>query len=322
MTTDGPKVTLLSWTNNPIETVHAVWEASKNEEPLLDPAAVAAEAKTDPDYKARIQELFLKILEQRIPIAEHVNFVFMLEGVSVSFREQMVRHRIGTCASPERLGLDIVPDLAKSSWWSQSMRIQSMERFAVDGAFRRPDSVYENPRAAAVYEQAIHSAQNAYNALVDVGVPMEDARDVIPLGATHRISWSLNLAALLHIVGERSCWILQYGLWGPVIRGIVNELERKVNPLFRLIVAPPCVEKASDRFKGCVYRLENERRVDGSDAHAPCPLFLIADAKLRGAPIRSSVQVLDRIAVPGFSDRIAGYADLWGHDPFNWNLER
>lgn len=318
-----PKVTLLSWTNNPVETVHAVWEASKGEDALLDPAAVAAEAKADPDYKATVQALFLKILEQRIPIAEHVNFVFMLEGVSVSFREQMVRHRIGTCASPERLGLDIVPDLAKSSWWSQSMRIQSMERYATDGAYRKPDSVYGNPRAVAIYEQAVHSAQNAYAALVAAGVPMEDARDVIPLGATHRISWSLNLAALLHVVGERSCWILQYGLWGPIIRGMVDELERKVDPLFRLIVAPPCVEKASDTFKGCVYRLENERRAEGLDAHHPCPLYLGAEAKKDGlAGVAGVAAYSTTHDADGYVERIQAYQSLWGHDPFEWNPGR
>lgn len=319
MTTDGPKVTLLSWTNNPIETVHAVWEASKGEEALLDPAEVAAEAKADSDYKDRIQGLFLKILEQRIPIAEHVNFVFMLEGVSVSFREQMVRHRIGTCASPERMGLDIVPDLAKSSWWSQSMRIQSMERFAVEGSYRRPDSVYSNPRAVAIYEQAIHAAQDAYAALVAAGVPMEDARDVVPLGATHRISWSLNLAALLHVVGERSCWILQYGLWGPVIEGMVSELERKVDPLFRLIIAPPCIEKSADRFKSCLYCLENERREDGRDAHHPCPLYLGAKAKAEGMePIAGVAAYSTTHDADGYAERINAYAKLWGRDPFCW----
>jgi len=313
-----PKATLLSCTRNPVETIYTVWQASKGEEQLMLPDALALKRNQDPDFKREVDALFLQILEQRIPIAEHVGFVFMLEDVSVSFREQMVRHRIGVCASPERMGLDIVPDLAKSGFWSQSMRIQSMGEFARKGQYRTADAVFQRPKAAALFEQAMASAERSYNALVEAGVPMEDARDVIPLGATHRISWSLNLAALLHIIGERSCWILQYGLWGPIIRGIVAELERKVDPLFRRVIAPPCVDKLTDTFNACVYRLENQRRIDGSDAHAPCPLYLVADCENHGRQPDGDL-IGEVTGDQDTVDRIAGYAELWGHDPFRWS---
>ena len=203
----SPKVTLLTYTRDPLETVFSVWEASKTEKPLRSPSEIARDVP-----RAEIEELFRAVIAQRIPIGEHVDFVFMLENVSVSWREQAVRHRIGVNPSPERLGSDIVvdriPDLSDSSFWSQSMRIQNMGAFARRGAYRLPRSIRDHElseRLEGVYRDTMFHIEAAYNILVKAGIPMEDAREVIPLGAHHRISWKLNIAALQHIIGKRGC---------------------------------------------------------------------------------------------------------------------
>ncbi len=258
------KVTLLSWTEKPVETIYSLWQASKNEEPLIPIHEV---------NRGDAEDLFQKIIDQRIPIGEHINFVFMLEGVSVSFREQMVRHRIGTHVG-ENFGVDIVPDLAGSSWWSQSMRIQDMSHFAENGNFRIPQTVKDlGERYVQSWKVDMGRIQEMYQSWIHTGIPMEDARDLIPLGAQHRISWSLNLAALQHVIGKRSCWILQAGLWFPVIKGMIEELRTKVDPLLGNLALPPCVS-GSGCYNTCAFKLENERRVDGSDKHDPCPMYL------------------------------------------------
>jgi len=213
-----PKVTLMTWTMNPLETVYAVWMASKTEDELVSPFDVKTSVPQD-----EVEKLFRAVIAQRIPIGEHVDFVFMLENVSVSWREQAVRHRIGTLPSPERIGADIVmvdriPDLPDSSWWSQSMRIQDMSHFAQTGMYRLPDTVVKaGKEAELLFKDTMNDIERAYAALVKAGVPMEDARELIPLGAQHRISWRLNIGSLQHIVGKRGCWILQLGIWGQVI---------------------------------------------------------------------------------------------------------
>jgi len=282
------KVTLMSWTEKPVETIYSLWEASKNESKLIPINEVNRDDAV---------ELFDKIIAQRIPIGEHINFVFMLENVSVSFREQMVRHRIGTHVG-ENFGVDIVPDLAGSSWWSQSMRIQDMSHFCENGNFRIPQTVKDlGPEAVQGWKEDMGKIQGMYADWLDMGVPMEDARDLIPLGATHRISWSLNLAALQHVIGKRSCWILQAGLWFPVIKGMVEELRTKVDPLLGNLANPPCLNSCKD-FGGCVFNLENERRVDGSDAHHACPLYLEENNLAQPTDI-------------DFKDRAKDYSELW-----------
>jgi thymidylate synthase ThyX len=316
-----PKVTLISCTADPVKTICDVWNASKTELPLdeLPPPS---------------EDLFRRVIAQRIPVAENVDFVFMLEGVSVSFREQMVRHRIGTHVG-DRLGVDIVPDLADSSWWSQSMRIQSMGSFADRESYRVPKSLkgklvtapksYRGEAFASIppklpadhlFQATMKTIQDAYNALVEAGVPLEDARELIPLGTQHRISWKLNLAALQHIIGKRSCWILQGSIWHPVIAGMIDELAKKVDPIFRDLSLPPCAksDEGEHCFGGCVFKEENRRRVDGLDELPVCPLYFHNHTPwgAEGKTMRGDgPPMLDEMKT-----RAVEYAAFWGRNPY------
>lgn len=306
------KVTLLSWTEHPVETIYTAWEASRHNRPVRTPAALATDIRAEregnwvhegPPLGAEVEGVFQKVIESKIPVAEMVDFVFLLENVSIAFREQMVRHRIGVKVG-ERLGTDIVPDLADSTWWSQSMRILDMGQFASEGAYEIPEGVdlrkVEDPvsqqfnlTARQAYREFMMHAQLLYKALADAGVPLEEARLVIPLAATHRIVWKLNLAALQHIIGKRGCWILQLGFWGPVIKGMVNELATRVHPGFRSLINPPCIR--GDRFHECLFKHDNERRIDGEDEIPPCPLYLNHH---KDEALRAVAAVLDRKGEP------------------------
>lgn len=332
MITNEPKVTLLNFTPYPKETVYSVWEMSKTEDPIRTPEQIWA--SVDPD---KVDELFRAVIAQRIPIGEHVDFVFVLENVSVSWREQAVRHRIGTKASPERVGaditMDILPDLADSSWWSQSMRIQDMGSFATKRQYRLPETVQERGEEfVKAFHEAMEGIQFMYNELVAAGVPMEDARELIPLGAQHRLSWKLNMSALQHILGKRGCWILQLGIWGPVIMGMVEELVKKVDPMFAELVTPPCISvktNGEDEFTGCKFHEECRRRYTGDDQLPPCPLHLAQHHD--GNPDRVRLKVLAedyRITHPETNEpvelpraaemveRAADYAKFWRRDPY------
>lgn len=319
-----PKVTLLTHTNYPLETIYSVWEASKTETKLRTPKQISEEVSKD-----EIMEIFKAVIKQNIPVGEHIDFVFMLENVSVSFREQMVRHRIGTLPSPERIGADItmdrIPDLANSSWWSQSMRIMDMGSFATECKYRLPDSLLDengNNRiipegygnmsgdgAGIRYVALMHDIELTYKALVAAGVPMEDARELIPLGAQHRISWKLNMSALQHIVEERGCWILQLGLWEPIIMGMISELSEKIHPIFNELVSPPCMD--GDIYTGCVYQEECKRRLDGSDKLPPCPIQIYYEIQ---PEVPFDIPMYEEMEL-----RAKKYEKFWRRDPYRGN---
>ncbi len=267
------QVTLLSKTENMFMTIWNVWNASRSNDEIFEFITLAY---CSIERRKEIKDLFFRIMEEDIPIAEMVDFVFLLEDIPISLREQLVRHRIGVKVD-DRVGIDHVPDLADSSFWSQSMRVLDMSEFK----YFIPESIgdmtpttetgrYKIP--AAVYNRAMLDASNAYINLIEAGIPKEDARNVIPLGATHRIVWKLNLSALGHILSKRGCWILQLGLWRPIIEGIMSELA-EIDKRFRVLVCPPCIKK--EKFTECKFCENNNARIKGDvDKLPPCPLYL------------------------------------------------
>src|ERR1017187_3628116 len=243
------KVTLLSSTEYPVEPVCALWQGGRNGEPLLDPQQLASDGYDDQKLEGDMRALFVQLLGMGLPILENVQFVFMLEEIPVSFREQLVRHRIGSRVG-DQLGVDIIPDLAESTFWSQTMRVRDMGQFAHNRAFEKPASlegkVCPNGETAVYrYFQFMDEAERVYNDLVASGMGREDAREVLPMATTHRISWGVNLRALQHVLGNRTCWIAQAGLWQPVLEGILSELTKKVSPVFAELAKPPCWKSRS-----------------------------------------------------------------------------
>jgi thymidylate synthase ThyX len=154
-----------------------------------------------------------------------------------------------------------------------------------------------------MYDKFMLEVQHMYHDLRRTwNIPEEDAREVLPLATTHRISWTLNLAAIRHIIGKRSCWILQLGHWGPVLEGMVDELATKVHPYLRTLINPPCV-KGEDEYVGCPYKLDNEKRTCRQDPRPPCLLW----------------QCQEREQAAFFNEEqaemAASYSKLWGRNP-------
>ena len=284
-------VKLISGTEYPVETIYVEWLQSRTDDPVNSPRWYhnAAAAKTDRGTKLRaeIDAVFAQVTAMKMPLLETLDFVFLLEDVSIALREQLVRHRIGHKFGG-RLGADLIPDIAGgSSFWSQSMRVKDMSNFAANGNFETPASVANAhdikcegsgmscwKTASLAYADAMKFAADTYAALLQAGVPPEDARMVIPLGATHRMSWKVNLAALAHVLSKRGCWIAQLGLWKPLIHGVVAALG-EIHPSFRRLIDPPCF--ADGHYTGCAYGFENWNRMNGEDPGVPCSLWCCND---------------------------------------------
>jgi len=115
-------------------------------------------------------------------VFEHIKFTFHVSEISRCLTHQLVRHRI-------------------ASYLQMSNRHAKPR--AVD--YVRPPSIekisqerYGNNKLVGLYEIMIEKAYENYNILMEEGVPMEDARYLLPPGYFTHILITMNARELLH----------------------------------------------------------------------------------------------------------------------------
>jgi len=102
-----------------------------------------------------------------------------------------------------------------------------------------PRLIAANPRARAVYDEAMREAWAAKNRLLSLGVPLEHALYVLPNAKTLRFVESGSLLALLHKWTMRTCFNAQEEIY----LASMDEVEqvRRVHPRIGRHIGPPCV---------------------------------------------------------------------------------
>ncbi|RNC72627.1 MAG: FAD-dependent thymidylate synthase [Desulfuromonadales bacterium] len=157
-------------------------------------------------------------------VLEHASFTFGIEGISRATSHQLVRHRV-------------------ASYSQQSQRYVTFR--GDDFPAVVPGSVAVSARRLELFDAAMRACAEAYRALVDDGVPAEDARFVLPNAAETKIIVTMNGRELLHFFGLRCCERAQWE-----IRAMAVEMLRLVKTVAPTIfrdagpgcVAGPCPE--------------------------------------------------------------------------------
>ena len=148
---------------------------------------------------------------------EHASYTFAVDGVSRALTHQLVRHRIA------------------------SFNQQSQRYVKFDNGFEHiePTTISENTEAHEVFEKAMGDCEEAYKKLVDLGIPKEDARFVLPNAAETKIVITMNVRELLHFFELRCCNRAQWE-----IRELAHkmlELARPTAPYIFMDAGAPCV---------------------------------------------------------------------------------
>ena len=102
-----------------------------------------------------------------------------------------------------------------------------------------PRLIAANPKAHAVYEQAMREAWAAKNQLLALGVPLEFALYVLPNAKTLRFVESGSLLSLLHKWTMRTCFNAQEEIYLASMDEIAQ--VREVHPRIGRHIGPPCV---------------------------------------------------------------------------------
>lgn len=197
-----PSVYLLSATPDPLGAIGAMC--------AMYEGRVIRDLKelTDDDRRRYWEQV--KKTHLKAPL-EAVDLHFMIEGVTRSFTHQMVRQRTAVYAQ-------------------ESLRFAVKENLAEEIAL--PPSIYMGTigKPAASKEQdiwngAIEHMEGAYQALISMGVPAEDARGLLPHAVTTRLNYKTNLRNLVEHAGNRLCTQAQFE-WRFVISAVVGAIRR------------------------------------------------------------------------------------------------
>ncbi len=150
-------------------------------------------------------------------LLQHIGFTFALEGISRACSHQLVRHR-------------------DASFSQQSQRYITIKRLRERVV--TPPSITGKDKEE--FDSFIAEASEAYQRLVDAGVPKEDARFVLPNATETSLLMTLDGRSLMHLFGLRLCTRAQWE-----IRGIIEEMLRQVREAEPVIFAgagPYCVQ--------------------------------------------------------------------------------
>lgn len=105
-------------------------------------------------------------------------------------------------------------------------RTQASTRYIDEGDFDyyTPPSIDRNSGAKMEYELAMTSIKLAYKRLVDLGIPKEDAANILPLGMSTTVSCHFNARTLMTMTEQRLCnrALLEYREF---MRDFLNELS-------------------------------------------------------------------------------------------------
>ncbi|MDG6903181.1 MAG: FAD-dependent thymidylate synthase [Nitrososphaerota archaeon] len=118
---------------------------------------------------------------------DHVVYMFEIEDCSRVTTHQLVRHRV-------------------VSYDQESQRFSAATR---EGMVT-PPSISSNEAAYKAYDDALKAVYAAYEKMIAMGVPKEDARYVLPSAIKTKLVMTLSARSLMHMVWQRTALQAQW----------------------------------------------------------------------------------------------------------------
>lgn len=250
----GPAVTLLNATPDPLGSIAALIGVYKGK------IHRSLSTVTDEERRGALADMQATVLSGPL---EAVTFQFLIEGVGRDFTHQAVRGRNAFYAQ-ESLRFAV-----KEDWVAETPYPPSLAGVPEWDGMADPT---EAQRATEVWDNALDDAGEGYGRLIELGVPAEDARKLLPHAVTTRYMWICSLRELLHVAGVRTCtqaqfeWRIVMGQIAKALRDWGNEqdarwatedvfhlpIERQDGWQFNLLadaLRPACYQTGSCAFK-------------------------------------------------------------------------
>lgn len=194
----GPSVTLLNATPDPLGSLAALCSMYSGR------VVRSLSELTDDERRYAYTDVTKNKLQGPLEV---VQFHFLIEGVTRSFTHQMVRER-------------------QAFFAQESMRFAVPEEdWVTSGRVPYPPSIASyGALAQSIWRDAVANIQMEYQNLINLGIPAEDARGLMPHSITTRLHWVVDLRGLLYVAGLRLCTQAQFE-WRVVMANVVKALR-------------------------------------------------------------------------------------------------
>jgi len=166
---------------------------------------------------------------------EFVDYVFKISGVSRAFTHQFVRTRTGSYAQESQRTVDV----SGNGWLSLSVPEHGPNKEYNPDV---PKAVQRN----ALYDSTCAHAFDAYSSLVNAGMPVQDARGVLPTATLTSITAKFNLRTLHEMAKLRLC-VRTQGEYQDVFRAM-REAVVAVHPWAAEFLEVHCVSTGTCAF--------------------------------------------------------------------------
>jgi len=179
---------------------------------------------------------------------EAIKLHFMIEGVTRAFTHQMVRQRTAVFAQEsmrfavvgeqQDIPVEIPPSIAQGRTWRQA-RNQMLDAHPGLNSDHARKMIIEGASEADLarwkWDEAQAAIQDAYQYLVNKGIPAEDARGLLPTNVKTRLNYVTDLRNLQGAAAVRLSTQAQFE-WKAVIAAMARAI-REYNPYDQLVKA-------------------------------------------------------------------------------------
>ncbi len=169
--------------------------------------------------KKQVKNILDKVIKMgHTSVVEHSLFTFSISGVSRALTHQLVRHRI-------------------ASYSQQSQRYVKLS----NPQYITPPSIRQHPDIKKKYDKCIDDVWAIYKNMQKDGIPIEDARYILPNATHSNIIVSMNARSLLNFFDLRCCLYAQWEIRKLAYKML--KLVKEVAPVIFSSAGPSCKTK-------------------------------------------------------------------------------
>lgn len=161
-------------------------------------------------------------------VLEHLPLTFLIEDVSRVTEVQLVRHRIASYS-------------IRSGRFTKANNNKPW--------YQIPKSIKNNDSIAKLFTKMNENIYSFYTAMIEQGIPKEDARYILPQGLLTDIVVSMNARAFIEQCEKRLCKKAQWE-----IREMFTQMKECIKDIYPIVyeqLEPPCAKGGCTEVYSC-----------------------------------------------------------------------